>query len=96
MPVPSSGISLKSRRWAAFSNLQIDNASGPARIVSDQVDEAVAKLNRQLDAEEEDRTAILTAPLGLGGVALVRYAAERIWDSAPDNVQELRERGFLP
>ena len=83
-------------RSAGFSNLQIGNSSGPTEIVSDRVEEAVEKLNRQLDAEEEDRTAILTAPHGLGGVALLRYAAERIWQSAPDNVQELRERGFLP
>lgn len=83
-------------RTAAFSNLKIDNESGPTEIVSDRVEEAVERLNRQLDELEEDRTAILTAPPGLGGVALLRYAAERIWSSAPDNVQELRERGFLP
>ncbi|HAA51376.1 MAG TPA: hypothetical protein DCE43_16785 [Planctomycetaceae bacterium] len=83
-------------RTAGFSNLRIDNTSGPAEIISDRVDEAVEKLNRQLDDQEEDRTAILTAPHGLGGVALLRYAAERVWQSAPDNVQELRERGFLP
>jgi len=83
-------------RTAAFSNLHVDNESGPTEIVSDRVDEAVDRLNRQLDELEEDRTAILTAPSGLGGVALLRYAAERIWSSAPDNVQELRERGFLP
>ena len=84
-------------RTAGFSNLRIDNnSSGPAEIVSDRVEEAVEKLNRRLDDQEEDRTAILTAPYGLGGVALLRYAAERIWQSGPDNVQELRERGFLP
>jgi len=26
----------------------------------------------------------------------LRYAAERVWSSASDNIQELRERGFLP
>ncbi|MDP7275416.1 MAG: hypothetical protein QF363_08040 [Planctomycetaceae bacterium] len=83
-------------RTAGFSNLKLDNTSGPAEIVSDRIEEAVEKLNRRLDDLEEDRTAILTAPAGLGGVALLRYAAERIWASAPDNVQELRERGFLP
>ncbi len=83
-------------RSAGFSNLKLDNTSGPAEIVSDRVDEAVEKLKQRLDNLEEDRTAILTAPAGLGGVALLRYAAERIWASAPDNVQELRERGFLP
>ncbi|MEZ6113719.1 MAG: hypothetical protein R3C99_22310 [Pirellulaceae bacterium] len=56
----------------------------------------MARLNRQLDAEEEDRVAILTAPHGLAGIALMRYAAERVRESAPDNIQELRERGFLP
>ncbi len=83
-------------RSAGFSNLRIDNSSAPAELVSDRVEEVVEKLNRQLDNLEEDRTAILTAPHGLGGVALLRYAAERIWQSVPDNVQELRERGFLP
>ena len=83
-------------RSAAFSNLKLDNAAGPERKLSDSVEEVVARLNRELDAEEEDRVAILSAPKSLAGVAVLRYAAERIWASAPDNVQELRERGFLP
>lgn len=83
-------------RTAAFSHLKFANLHGPERIVSDSVEEAVARLSHKLDAEEEDRVAILAAPHGLGGVAVLRYAAERVWQSAPDNIQELRERGFLP
>ena len=83
-------------RSAAFSHLKFDNRSGPARIVSDSIEEAVDKLNRQLDGEEEDRVAILSAPAEMAGIAVLRYASERVWSSAPDNVQELRERGFLP
>jgi hypothetical protein len=84
------------RRTAAFSHLQFDNQHGPARIVTDNVEEAVSRLNRQLDNDEEDRVAILCAPLNLAGFAAFRYAAERVMQSAPDNIQELRERGFLP
>jgi hypothetical protein len=83
-------------RTAGFSHLRLANSAGPKRITSDSVDEIVNKLNRQLDDEEEDRTAILTAPPQLAGIALLRYAAERVLSSAPDNIQELRERGFLP
>jgi hypothetical protein len=83
-------------RAAAFSHLKFDNQSGPAQLVTDNVEETVARLNRQLDADEEDRVAILTAPPELGGIAILRYAAERVWTSAPGNVQELRERGWLP
>ena len=83
-------------RSAGFSHLKLSNASGPKQIQSDSVEEIVNRLNRQLDDEEEDRTAILTAPPELAGIALLRYAAERVWSSAPDNIQELRERGFLP
>ncbi len=83
-------------RTAQFSNLKFDNESREKRLVSDSMDEAVAKLNKQLDAEEEDRVAILTAPPKMGGIAVLRYAAERVWESGPDNIQELRERGFLP
>jgi hypothetical protein len=83
-------------RSAAFSNLKVSNQHGPDQIVSDNIEEAVHKLNRQLDDEEEDQIAILSAPLALAGVAVLRYTAERIWQSTPDNVQELRERGFLP
>ena len=83
-------------RTAKFSNLKFQNQRGEKRIVSDSVEEVVEKLNRRLDDEEEDRVAILTAPSALGGVAILRYAAERVWESAPDNLQELRERGFLP
>ena len=83
-------------RSAAFSNLKFDNRSGPERIVSDSIEEIIARLNRQLDDEEDEDVAILTAPVQLAGVAVLRYTAERVWSSAPDNVQELRERGFLP
>jgi hypothetical protein len=83
-------------RTAAFSHLRFLNELGSTRIVSDSVEEAVGRLNRQLDDEEEDRVAVLTAPPGLGGLAVLRFAAERVWTSAPENVQELRERGFLP
>ena len=72
------------------------NRSGPVKLVSDSVEEIVAKLNRQLDDEEEDRVAILTAPVSLGGLAILGYTTERVLSSAPGNVQELRERGFLP
>lgn len=83
-------------RTAAFSHLKFANRSGPEKIVSDSVEEAVARLNRQLDDEEEDHTAILTAPLEFAGLAVLRYAAERVTSSAAGNIQELRERGFLP
>jgi hypothetical protein len=83
-------------RTASFSHLRLDNRKGQRRIVSDSLEEAVAKLNRQLDTDEEDRVAILTAPMALAGLAVFKYATERILQSAPDNITELRERGFLP
>jgi hypothetical protein len=83
-------------RTAAFGNLKLSNHSGPAKIVTDTVDEAVARLNQQLDHEEEEHVAIISAPATLAGMAILRYAAERVMSSAPDNIQELRERGFLP
>ncbi|MFO1094124.1 MAG: hypothetical protein U0992_12555 [Planctomycetaceae bacterium] len=83
-------------RTAAFSHLKLENVRGAAKIVSDSVEEVVHKLNRQLDDDDEDRVAILTAPHGLAGLAVLRYAADRIMQSAPGNIQELRERGYLP
>jgi len=83
-------------RTAAFSNLKLTNESGPEKIVTDTVEEAVMRLNQQLDNEEEDRIAILSAPAALAGFAVFRYASERILASAPDNIQDLRERGLLP
>ncbi len=83
-------------RTAAFSHLQFENQHGPARIVTDSVEEAVARLNKQLDTDDEDRVAILCAQAELAGFAVFRYAAERVMKSAPENIQELRERGLLP
>ncbi len=83
-------------RSAAFSNLRLTNDAGPERIVTDTVEEAVARLNRQLDDEEEDRVAILSAPSELAGFAIFRYASEKVLSSAPGNIQELREKGLLP
>lgn len=83
-------------RTAVFSHLKFQNQSGPMRIVTDCMEEAVARLNRQLDADDEEHVAIITAPAKLASFAIFRYATERVWQSAPDNLQELRERGFLP
>ena len=83
-------------RSAAFSNLKLSNHTGAEKIVTDTVEEAVARLNRQLDDAEEDRTAILSAPPALAGFAVLRYASEKVFSSAPGNIQELRDRGFLP
>ncbi len=76
--------------------LKFDNSSHDSQIRSDSVEEAVSLINRKLDAEEEDRVAVLTSPRELAGMALLRYALERVIESQPHNVQELRERGFLP
>jgi hypothetical protein len=83
-------------RTASFSNLRLRNHVGTKRLVSDSVEETIAKLTKKLDSEDEDRVAILTAPLPLAGFAVLRYASERIMQSAPENIQELREKGFLP
>jgi len=83
-------------RTAQFSNLRLQNQSGTRRTVDQSVQATVEKLTKELDQQGDDRVAILAAPRRLAGVALLRYAAERIWRSGPDNVQELRERGFLP
>lgn len=83
-------------RTASFRHLKFDNRATGREFTSDSVEEVVERINRKLDDEEEDRVAILVAPAGLAGMALVRYAAHRIMESAPGNIQELRERGFLP
>lgn len=92
----SSMIDFLMARSAQFSNLKLSNRTGKLKQESDQMEEVVAKLNAKLDNEEEDRIAILTAPRSLSGLALVKYAGEKIAESAPDNLQELRERGLLP
>lgn len=82
-------------RTAAFRHLQLTNQSGQAEIVSDSVEEAVERLGRRLDDEDEDRVAILSAPPELGRLAVLRYAVESVVSSAPDNIQDLRDRGLL-
>ena len=83
-------------RTASFSNLKLRNQSGEKHFVSNSVEESIDKISRQLDLDDEDRVAILTAPARLAGFAVLRYAAERIMQSVPDNIQQLREKGFLP
>ncbi|WP_437201784.1 hypothetical protein [Planctomicrobium sp. SH664] len=92
----SGMFSLLMARSAAFKHLRIENQSRQSELVSDSVDEIVARLKTKLDNEEEDRVAILTAPAGLGPLAVLRYTTERILESAPGNLQELKERGLLP
>ena len=82
-------------RGVKFGDLSLGHRSKSRGRVPDSVEGTLDKLRREIE-EEDDRTAILLAPHGLGGVALVRYAAECIIESTPGNVGELRERGFLP
>lgn len=83
-------------RSATFSHLRMKNRALSQKLTTDSVEETVDRICRQLDDEEEDRVAVLTAPFGCAGLAVMRYAAERVMDSASDNINELRERGFLP
>lgn len=83
-------------RGMSFPHLKFSNRSGTPDLVSDSVEEIVARLKKRLDNDEEDRVAILTAPHGFGGLALIKYAIEKAVESAPGNIQELRERGLLP
>ena len=82
-------------RLARFRNMKFDNLVESEQFVSDNVEEVASRIDRTLDEEEEDRVAILTAPAALGSVAVLRYCLERVAESAPDNLAELRERGFL-
>ena len=83
-------------RSARFSNMRLENRSGDRRLVPGTMSDTIEQLNQKLDDEDEDRVAILSAPPDLGNVAVLKYATDRVWHSAPDNLQELRERGFLP
>ncbi|QDT62881.1 hypothetical protein [Calycomorphotria hydatis] len=83
-------------RGMHIPNMKFANNAGRADMVSDSVEEVVTKLIKRLDQEEEDRVAVLSAPPGLGSVALIRYAIEKSIESAPGNIAELQERGLLP
>lgn len=83
-------------RSASFSHLRLKNRGLSSRATTDSIDETVERLSKKLDAEGEDRVAILTAPAGFAGLAVLRYATERVMHSAADNITELREKGFLP
>ena len=82
-------------RGMSFPHMKFTNRSSTPDMVSDSVEEVVARLKRRVD-DDEDRMAILSAPHGLGGLALIKYAVEKAVESAPGNIQELQERGLLP
>ena len=82
-------------RTAAFEHLDFDNVVNSRETYSDSVEEVVDRLGRKLDAEGDNGTAILTAPAGLGPIAVIRYTTEQISRSTPGNIRELQEKGFL-
>ncbi len=83
-------------RAASFSHLRLQNQLRGERIATDNLQTVIDHLNRQLDDEDEDRVAILAAPAALAGIAVLKYAADRVASSAAGNITELREKGFLP
>ena len=84
------------QRTAAFDRLRVANQLGLPERPGGGVEEVLARVNARLDDEEDEDTAVLIAPPKLGPIAVLKYTADRIGRSGPDNVQELRERGFLP
>jgi hypothetical protein len=88
-------IELLMARGVSFPNVKFSNTGGRQEISGDNVEHIVSLLKERLDSEDEDRVAILSAPHGLGGMALMRYAVEKAVESTPDNLTELRDRGFL-
>ena len=84
------------RRTAAFDRLKVANTFGNVERPGGGIEEVLERVNRRLDDEEDEETGVLVAPRGLGPLAVIKYAGYRISRSAPDNMQELRERGFLP
>ena len=82
-------------RGVKFGDLKLGHRRLKRGTVARSPEKVVDQLKNEI-VDEDDRTAILVAPHGLGGVALVRYAAECVMESAPGNIGELRERGFLP
>lgn len=83
-------------RTASFSHLRLNHTSRGEQLLSDSVAEIVDRLDRQLDDDDEDRVAILTAPAKYANLAILKFATERVIQSTTDNITELRERGFLP
>lgn len=82
-------------RTASFRHLRMSNQKGAKSYASDSVEEVVDRINFDLDKDEEDRVAVIIAPEPLAGLGVLRYSVERIMSSAAENMQELRERGFL-
>lgn len=83
-------------RTARFSHLRLQNQKSARESAVGSVQEAVSRLQRQLDDADEDRVAILSAPFRFAGLAVMRYATDRMISSAPGNLTELREKGLLP
>lgn len=83
-------------RGMSFPHLKFTNRAGSPDLVSDSVEEVVTRLKQRLESEDEDRVAILSAPHGLGGFALMKFAIEKAIESTPGNIRELREKGLLP
>lgn len=88
-------ISFLLARTAAFSNLRFSNQQRASKVVSDSLEETIDRLTHQLDDQEEDRVAIIISKPRHHGLALMKYAIGQVIQSTPENLQELRERGFL-
>lgn len=84
------------QRTAAFDRLKVENEFSQPTKPGGGVEEVLDRINARLDDEEDEDTSVLVCPRGLGPLAVLKLTGDRIQRSAADNVQELRERGFLP
>jgi hypothetical protein len=71
------------------------NEPGNTDIVSNSIDDVLAKINAEIDAKDEPLAAIIRGEDTLWDVSLMKFIFEMTGDSLGGNLAELQSRGLL-
>jgi len=82
-------------RMAYIPRLNYRNQEGRMEIVSTPANELIEQVIKKLDTEGDNLMGVMKSPAGAWQIGVLRYSVEKIVQSTPYNIQELRERGFL-
>lgn len=83
-------------RGVQIPRMRFANAARTEESAGADAETLIARVLGRLEEEDEDRIAVLAAPRGSAGTALIRYAVEKAAESTPENIGDLRDRGLLP
>jgi len=89
-------VRLLVQRAAYIPPYRYRNQAQSMAVQAGGLSETAERIGKKLEEDDDRLVAVIKGDPDLWEVSVMRYCIERMVQSTPHNIQELRERGFLP